>query len=145
MSSSAIISFTLSTTDPAAGLGFEAWVDDKTYVDLEHVVEEQTISIEIPDEDGEHSLRLVLKNKKATDTVIDEAGNIVSDAGLRISDMTFDGIKLGHMLDQLAVYRHDFNGTGKFIDDKFYGEMGCNGLLTVNFTTPIYLWLLENM
>jgi len=46
---------------------------------------------------------------------------------------------------KLAQYQHDFNGTGNPTIDKFYGEMGCNGTVSLKFTTPIYLWLLENM
>ena len=43
------------------------------------------------------------------------------------------------------IYRHDYNGTTDPFDDEFYGEMGCNGTVSLKFTTPIYLWLLENL
>ena len=49
------------------------------------------------------------------------------------------------MLVEQAVYTHDFNGTQPEIEDTFFGEMGCNGTVSLRFTTPIYLWLLENM
>jgi len=44
-----------------------------------------------------------------------------------------------------AVYVHDFNGTGKFVNKQFFGEMGCNGTVELKFSSPFYLWLLENM
>jgi len=44
-----------------------------------------------------------------------------------------------------ATYTHNFNGTQAETTDKFYGEMGCNGTVSLRFTTPIYLWLLETM
>jgi hypothetical protein len=69
----------------------------------------------------------------------------VSDATLAISNLAFDEIKLGHMVTKLATYDHDFNGTKAPVQDRFYGEMGCNGTVSLGFTTPIYLWLLENM
>ena len=145
MSSTVTISCVLDTTNPAAELGFEAWIDEKKFVDIDHVQGKQAISMEIADEDGDHELRLVLKNKTDKHTQIDESGNIVSDATLTVTDIAFDEIKLGHMATELAVYTHDFNGTQDTTQDKFYGEMGCNGTVSLQFATPVYLWLLEHM
>jgi hypothetical protein len=145
MSSTVTISCILDTTNPAAELGFEAWIDEQKFVDIDHVQGEQVISMEIADEDGDHELRFVLKNKTDKHTQIDESGNIVSDATLTVTDIAFDEIKLGHMATKLAVYTHDFNGTQDTTQDKFYGEMGCNGAVSLRFATPVYLWLLEHM
>jgi len=87
----------------------------------------------------------VLKNKTAEHTQVDDHGNIITDARLLITDLAFDEIKLGHMLVEQAVYTHNFNGTGATIQDKFYGELGCNGTVSLKFSTPMYLWLLEHM
>jgi hypothetical protein len=106
---------------------------------------QQPVVVEIADDDGEHELRFILKNKTADHTQVDEAGNIVADATLTVTDLAFDEIRLGHMVTEQAVYTHDFNGTQKEIQDKFYGEMGCNGTVSIKFSTPIYLWLLEHM
>ena len=102
--------------------------------------------MELDDEDNtEHELRLVLKNKTTAHTQVDEHGNIVSDVRLQITDMAFDEIQLRNILAEQAVYTHDFNGTGKETEDKFYGELGCNGTVSLKFATPMYLWLLEHM
>jgi hypothetical protein len=98
----------------------------------------------MPDADAEHELRFVLKNKTAEHTKIDQDGNIVKDSWLTVSDLSFDEIQLGHIGTELAVYTHDFNGTGNQTQEKFYGTLGCNGSVSLKFTTPIYLWLLEN-
>ena len=145
MTNTATISCILNTTDPTAALGFEAWIDNNKFVDIDHVQAEHPISIEIPDDDGEHELRFVLKNKTMEHTQVDQDDNIISDATLSITDVAFDEIKLGHMLTLLATYTHDFNGTQSPTTDKFYGEMGCNGAVSLKFSTPIYLWLLEHM
>jgi hypothetical protein len=127
-------------------LGFEAWIDDRKCLDVDHVKETQKITVDLEDQDNaEHELRLILKNKTAEHTRIDEHGNIVADARLMISDMAFDEIQLGHMISRQTVYTHDFNGTGKETEDKFYGELGCNGTVSLKFTTPVYLWLLEHL
>ena len=140
------ITFVVDTTNATAELGFEAWINDHKCLDINHVKQAQKISIELKDEDDtEHELRLVLKNKTAEHTCIDEQGNILEDARLKITDMAFDDIQLGHMFSEQAVYEHDFNGTGIVTKSKFYGELGCNGTLSLKFTTPMYLWLLEHM
>jgi hypothetical protein len=145
MTNTTTISCTLNTTNPEAQLGFEAWVDDQKFFDTDHVQDQQQIAVEIADDDGEHELRFVLKNKTSDHTQVDSDGNIIADATLTITDLAFDEIQLGHMVTEQAVYTHDFNGTQKEIQDTFYGEIGCNGTVSLKFTTPIYLWLLEHM
>jgi hypothetical protein len=145
MSSAAVISFTLNTTSPESKLGFEAWIDDRKFVDLEHVQEAQVISMEITEDDAEHELRFILKNKTNQHTRVDENNNIVSDATLSITDLTFDEIQLGHTVTELAEYKHNFNNNGDTVEDKFYGSLGCNGTVSLKFATPMYLWLLEHM
>ena len=145
MSNTVTITCTVDTTAPDATLGFEAWVDSQKFADSDHVQAQQSVVIEIDDDDGEHELRFVLKNKTSDHTQVDAAGNIVSDARLIVTDLAFDEIHLGHIFTEQAVYTHNFNGTQKEIQDKFYREMGCNGTVSLKFTTPIYLWLLEHM
>jgi hypothetical protein len=145
MSNTVAISCIINTTNPDAALGFEAWINNQKFFDIDHVQAQQPVVLKIADDDGEHELRFVLKNKTTDHTQIDEAGRIVSDARLIVTDLEFDEIKLGHMVTEQAVYTHDFNGTGIIAHDKFYGEMGCNGTVSLKFTTPVYLWLLEHM
>jgi hypothetical protein len=145
MTSTVSISFTLDTTNPKVALGFEAWVDDQKLFDTDHVQAQQQVVVEIADDDSDHELKFILKNKTADHTQVDDAGNIVVDATLTITDLAFEEIRLGHLFTEHAVYTHDFNGTQKEIQDEFYGVMGCNGTVSLKFSTPIYLWLLENM
>ena len=146
MTPTVTITFNLATTDATAELGFEAWIDDRRFLDIDHVKDPQPVAVELDDEDEVlHELRLVLKNKTTAHTQVDEHGNIVADARLQITDMAFDEIQLRNMVSEQAVYTHDFNGTGKATVDKFYGELGCNGTVSLKFATPMYLWLLEHM
>ena len=129
-----------------AELGFEAWIDQRKFLDVDHVKETQPVTVELDDQDdAEHELRLVLKNKITEHTKIDEQGNIIADARLQVTDIAFDGIPLGHIVTEASIYTHEFNGHGKYSKEKFYGEMGCNGTVILKFTTPMYLWLLEHM
>jgi hypothetical protein len=135
----------IGTTDTSAALGMEIWIDDQKIFDTMHVAAEIECHANISDDDGDHQLRFVMKNKTIDHTQIDEVGKIVKDACLTISQVTFDEIALGHMFIEQATYTHDFNGTQTEVTGKFYGSMGCNGTVSLGFTTPIYLWLLEHM
>ena len=106
----------------------------------------QEITVEFDDADDQsHVLEFVLSDKTIDHTQITDQGEIVSDVTVRIQDIAFDDIEIDQMVSELAEYHHDFNGTQPAIVDRFYGEMGCNGTVRLEFTTPIYLWLLENM
>jgi hypothetical protein len=145
MVSTAAVSFFLDTTDATVPLGFEAWINDVKFYDTDHVTGLEQITTEISDDDAEHELRLILKHKLPEHTRVDEAQTILSDARLVVKDLAFDEILLGHMLVEQAVYTHNFNGNSEATENKFYSELGCNGTVTVKFTTPMYLWLLEHM
>jgi hypothetical protein len=135
----------IGTTNNTVPLGMEIWLDDQKIFNQDWVTESQTISYDMSDLDAEHELRVVMKYKTADHTKVDESGSIVEDACLTVSDLAFDDIVLGHILIEKAVYTHNFNGNGETVQDKFFGEMGCNGTVSLKFTTPMYLWLLENL
>jgi hypothetical protein len=146
MTSTVKITCQVDTSDASTPLGIEAWIDDLKFFSTDHLQGPQELSIEVDDDtEFEHILRIMLYGKRQEHTCIDADGNIVSDARITIKDVAFDEIKLGHMFTKLAVYTHNFNGTGVETQQPFYDEMGCNGTLELKFTTPIYLWLLEHM
>ena len=101
--------------------------------------------VSISDDDGQHQLQFQLSGKTSDHTEIGPDGNILQDTVITVSDIAFDEIQLGHMVSELSSYQHDLNGTGPTVQDQFFGVMGCNGTMSLPFTTPIYLWLLENM
>ena len=139
------VTFDLTSSDYASALGFEVLLDDVSLLSIDHVNKPTPVSLEILDDEGEHEFKFVMKNKTPEHTVVDDTGNITIDAMLSIANVAFDDIKLGHVFVEQSVYYHDFNGSQDAIKDEFYGDMGCNGHVSLRFTTPIYLWLLENM
>lgn len=145
MTNTTQISCNINTTDPSKKLGLEIRLDNNIIFDSEHVQELTKFTYELNDDDGEHRLEFVMKNKTSADTKVDADGNIVEDARLIVSNLEFDGIELNQVFIENAVYTHNFNGTGDQTQNKFYGDMGCNGTVSLEFTTPIYLWLLEHM
>ena len=139
------ISCQIGNTDPSAKLGLEIWIDNQQIFNSDHITEKTPLTFDVAEDEADHELRFVMKNKTVAHTQIDFSGNIVTDARLTISDVAFDEIKLGQMFIDQTQYTHDFNGSQPEITDRFYGEMGCNGTVSLQFTTPIYLWLLEHM
>lgn len=110
------------------------------------VVESAAVVYEFDDaEERDHVLSFEMQGKLPEHTKINEAGEILEDRSITITDIAFDDIQLGHMFTEVSHYHHDTNGTTGSVIDPFYGIMGCNGRVEMRFSTPIYLWLLENM
>ena len=139
------ISFDVETSDSECPLGIQIWLDDSLLLDNPHVKEKIAFAHDMSDDDGEHQLRIVMSGKTADHTRVDDQGNIIKDATLQLSAVTIDGIDINQLFLEKCVYTHDFNGTQPEIQDTFHGVAGCNGTIVFEFTTPIYLWLLENM
>jgi hypothetical protein len=135
----------VSSTDFSVPLGMEIWLDQHKFFDQDHIDQDYKIEHEIADDDSDHELRFVLKHKQSAHTKVDADGNIISDATVTVRDIKFDGIDCQYLTTTLAQYQHDFNGTGNATTQSFYGELGCNGTVSLKFSTPIYIWLLENM
>ena len=139
------ISFDVETSDAGCLLGLEIWIDNTLLLKNNHVQDKVTFVHDISDDDGEHILQVVLTGKMSDHTEIDEAGTIIKDATLAISNFEIDGLDVNQLFLEKCVYTHDFNGTQAEVADTFHGVAGCNGTISFEFSTPIYLWLLENM
>lgn len=95
--------------------------------------------------ESDHVLGFELSGKTQLHTRINDQGEILEDAMITISSVSLDGIDLGQVFFENCTYCHDFNGTGAFTQDSFFGDMGCNGRVEMRFRSPSYLWLLESM
>ena len=145
MTNTTTISGFIDSSDKKIPLGTEVWIDNICVINVEHVDRIVHFSHVLEEDNAEHELRIMMKHKTPDHTELDDAGNIIRDAMLSISDIKFDEIALGQVLLNKAVYTHDFNGSQPPVDDKFFGDLGCNGTVSLKFTAPTYLWLLENM
>jgi hypothetical protein len=139
------LEFDISNTDAECKLGIKVRVDNNVIYDNPHVVETYHVSHDVIDQDSQHVLEIELYGKLSEHTKVNEAGEILSDALITVKNITLDDIDIEEISHDLFEYRHDFNGTQPPIVDKFYGALGCNGQIELKFTSPVYLWLLENM
>lgn len=106
----------------------------------------QTFSHQFLDNDQEHTIEFYLEGKTVEHTVVNDNGAIINDHVLEINDMTLEGVALDQIFYSKNQYYHSFNDTSKdLIEDKFYGIMGCNGRVEFKFTSPVYLWFLDNI
>jgi hypothetical protein len=98
-----------------------------------------------------HELQISLLNKESADTVKDASGNIVGDMMLNIDSVEIDEIALGGLLWTASIYNpiypesytdHDQKNIKDVLNCK---NLGWNGVWRLLFTSPFYIWLLENI
>lgn len=140
------LTFDIVPSNPSSPVGAEVWVDQLCILNQDQLTESCVIKHEFNDAiEQSYVVKIVLKNKTSNQTQIDADGNIVSDSILEIKNFDINGINIDQVVREQAVYCHNFNGSGSETTDQFYNTVGCNGTITLNLITPVYLWLLENM
>jgi hypothetical protein len=136
----------LVATAPGGHIGLQIRLDTKIIFDSKEALENHVFEHEFADSaDANHVLEIEMMGKLPSDTTINSKGEILSDRAITIENIAFDEIELGQLVTDLATYTHDFNGSRDTIEDQFFGSMGCNGIVRIEFSSPVYLWMLENM
>ena len=107
----------------------------------------QQVSYELPDDPKEHELKITMFGKKSWHTAINQNGELVRDVICNLSYIRFNQIDVTDTFcaGKQECYLHKFNNKKKEdAIDTFWGLIGCNGIITLNFSTPIFIWLLEH-
>ena len=122
------------------------YLDDVLVRTIEHNTQPEIIEILVDDDtECDHVLAVELLGKTWAHTEIDAAGKIVKDSLVHLSDFSIDDIAIDQLVWENARYLHDHNQTGEAAIHDYFGHMGCNGRVELEFSTPVYLWLLEKM
>ena len=105
--------------------------------------------------EGAHSLDIVFLNKTVHDTKLDTNGNIVEDLLLNIDSIEIDDIDIGNLKWTASVYtplypesyKQHVLSSGQQISNEVKNcvNLGWNGTWSLPFTSPVYIWLLENI
>ena len=105
--------------------------------------------------EGAHSLDIVFLNKTMYDTKLDTNGNIVEDLLLNIDSIEIDDIDIGNLKWTASVYtplypesyKQRVLSAGQQISNEVKNcvNLGWNGTWSLPFTSPVYIWLLENI
>lgn len=97
------------------------------------------------DAPADHVLEIELSNKLPHHTVLDHNGDIVQDVMAEIYDVKLSGIDFTSVFYNQSLYTHNSNGWGKSVTTQFFQTLGCNGTVRFAFTTPAWVWLMENV
>ena len=79
MNNTTKISCSIGINNPTAELGLEVWLDDQQLFDTNHVNDQQ-LEWSIREDEADHELRFVMKNKTTDHTQLDEHGKIIQDS-----------------------------------------------------------------
>lgn len=140
-----LLTFNVTPSNPQQPLGIEIWFDEFQLLDIHRLTSQQSVECSFDDDiDRLHKLTIIIKNKTANHTIINN-NEIVSDSLINIDNFKLDNIDIDQLVSKLAVYAHDYNGSGSCVNDLFFNSAGCNGSITLEFASPSYIWLLENM
>ena len=125
----------------------EVYVDHTKLFQSTAQTQIQTITYNLAEDSADHELKLIMSGKNCTHTTLTSEGKILSDIFFIINRLEFEELNMKKIfcLGQRSRHRHSFNSTQPEVDDEFYGVLGCNGVVTMPFSTPIYLWLYENL
>jgi hypothetical protein len=142
--SSSTFSVTLDTNGP--GLTVSVIINDHVLYRGDPQGSTVTISHDIQDTGlSEHRLTITLADKTEAHCEVNDRGDIVKDTVCTLHSIMIDDIDVTYIMRHISRYQHDFNGTGQPTEQPLMGTMGCNGTVTFDFTSPVYLWILENM
>jgi hypothetical protein len=105
--------------------------------------------------EGAHSLDILFLNKTMYDTKLDASGNIVSDLLLNIDSIEIDDIDIGNLKwtasNYTPIYPVSYKQHVLSTEQQIANELtncvnlGWNGTWSLPFTSPFYIWLLENI
>ena len=105
-------------------------------------------------EGEESSLSIRRSGKGKYETVVNDKGDILKDQLLNIKSIEIDEIDIGALVYE-GVYTPDYpepwatqqRDAGVVLEktSKNVTQMGHNGVWTFSFTSPFYMWLLENL
>lgn len=139
--------FTCDISAPVeANFRLQVWCDDQLIQEYHPVGAHEFSHVFADSVDTQaHSIEFRMQGKTPDHTKVNDQGEITQDHLLLIKNKRFENIDVDYAFDSHSRYTHDFNGSQPQIEDTFCGIMGCNGDVRFEFTTPIYLWMLENL
>ena len=136
----------------------EIMVGDKIYFDGDITSTEDKptlIEFEAELEEGKESSLIIKRtNKTSMQTVVNENGDLLKDQLLHIKSIEIDEIDIGGLVYE-GVYTPTYpepwatqqKEAGVELEESFKNvtKMGHNGEWKITFSSPFYVWLLENL
>ena len=121
----------------------KVYIDEQLIFD-DQIIEPTTVKFASDLTEGKHKLIVELYDKNKYQTIV-ENGQIIKDQLLNIDGIMFDEIDCQHLKHSLSNYFP--SNPSNEIPSQLTNcvNLGYNGRWELEFTCPIYIWLLENM
>lgn len=107
-------------------------------------VTQYTIEYEDTAEHTEQCIRVVMRGKTEEHTIVDEQDNIVYNVHAIVQKIVLDEIDVTDLyVNGNPCYYHvgsNNNQNGPTLTDEFYGFIGLNGEVRIDFCTPMWHW-----
>jgi hypothetical protein len=148
MAEQTLLTFKVHASHNNSGIEILAQLDNGVPQSIKVGTDPHKFNFAIDDEqEAYHELKIIMSGKTYDHTKLDDKNNIVEDVMVYVSGehCEIDNINIAAIFWNLAQYTHDHNGTTEITNNRFFGPMGCNGTVSLKFSTPAYLWLLENI
>lgn len=127
------ILFSVSADDSVI---FEQFADGKSH-DLKY-------DFDNTDEHRIIKIKMSMRGKTHEHTVIGENNNILSDCAIIIKSISIDGIDVTEIFCLgNRCYTHNSNDASDEFTDEFYGYIGFNGDVCIEFSVPLHVWFLK--
>ena len=140
------IELDVTANSSCAEITLQVICDNVKLAELQASEQNYTISHELPDILAEHCLKLVMSGKNKTHTKVNTLGEIIDDIYFKIDRLEFEDLDMREIFCLgYQGYTHNFNSSQPEFLDEFYGQLGCNGTVTLRFSTPIFLWLNDHL
>jgi hypothetical protein len=110
-------------------------------------IKKLTYDIEVPE--GENVLAISLINKEnGKDTVVNAQGDILEDLNCEIAGINLEGVELDNLIRAHGVYYlEEPVNINNELQSVMPGHtfLSWNGTFKFKFSSPLYMWLLENI
>lgn len=132
---------------PEKPLSFKITLDDENLYDINTTEPSYDIAFEVPEDNTEHSIKFILAEKVNSHTeMVDNV--MVNSAHVEINNISINGLDITEIIlanDDIIKYTHNSNGYGERVTVPLDFIMGHNGVAELKFSTPIHMWLLEQL
>ena len=133
-------SITFNTNQTAEDIQLVVKLDDRVLDQWTFTAGVKHLIFEVEDTEDTvaRAVTIEMLGKTEDHTIVDAQGEIVMDHSILVTNITFDEIDV---TDQFChgncCYMHSN------IKDGFYGFIGINGIVYINFYTPLWKWFLS--
>lgn len=143
----------LSGTSPLKNPEFKISLNDNVlyHGQLKAPNEIEYFEFDVGIEQENNFFNIELLNKTSDDTIKDDSGNITQDMLLCIKSLEIDEISIDHLMWSNSFYYPIY--PNDYVDEQQKSisevrncvDLGWNGTWKFPFTSPFYIWLLENI